>query len=884
MKKNFLLLFLMALLPLAGWAATLDKANFTAGNIEYGTAVLPTASTTVYNPGDFEQVTTEFYKDDHGEEAIPVANLATTAVGKYYIKVNGAGDYVGQSVYVDFWINGIAVSSLTITVANDPVPTYTGSQLTPAVTVKNGGTTLTLDTDYTLTYGANINAGSGAGSVKITGKGNFSGEKTVTFDIAQKAFTAANITIELGESSFIYNGDQQAPEVTVTDKASGKALAATDYAITYDDNADKPFNAKTGIQIKVTGAGNYTDASIATDAMKYDIAQATLKVTPKASKDYDGTKNLPAGNADKTANFTYQGFQKEEGVSAITLNGGSDIAIATLFTRTGANKDKAGQGTYDIDVDLTKFAATNYKFVKATGTFTIKKKAINVSVENKLNVPYGTKDEDIEYTINATGVTAAETTSIKKATKVTKAATADGEGHYALTLSVNESAATADKAVLDNYDITYGEDAYLTYAKGEIVISLKESEFTLTKEYDGELPSIGELTLDNLDVSGLADGDDISKLVLPTAEIVDASANVGTYQIKLNGATYPGGNYVIAPVSSQYKITQKELKVTISDQTMKVGDVVEDNFNKTAFKVEGLVAKDGTKDDIFELKLATSVVDGEGKIKTGTTTGNHIEFGVKTGKETVAANYILNPATPVGKLVVPAAETIVLDDTEDLSGLTAADNKNVTFTTRQLTKGVWTTMVLPFEATVRQISNALGYAIVDMLEESGDDMNFKIAMGTIPAYTPFLVKVDEDINLNTKVIGPVNIVAPIEANLTQSNDSYNFIGKLDNEAIATDFWAVGNKMSESNFEFDKYKAGKTLKALRAYITAKPGVTAAPKIFIEEPDGTVTAIQAINADGEAVPAEGWYTLSGVKLNAAPTQKGVYIHNGKKFVVK
>ena len=355
MKKNFLLLFLMALLPLAGWAATLDKANFTAGNISYGTAVLPTASTTAYTLADFEQVTTEFYKDDDGEEAIPVANLATTPVGKYYIKVNGAGDYVGQSVYVDFWINGIAVSGLDIKVANDPANTYTGSQLTPAVTVKNGTTTLTLGTDYTLTYGENISAGAGAGSVKVTGKGNFSGEKTVTFDIAKKAFTDANITIKVEESSFIYNGDPQAPEVTVTDKASGKALATTDYAIQYDGSADKPVNAKTGIQIKVTGAGNYTNAYIATDAMKYNIAQATLKVTPKAEKDYDGTKNLPAGNADKTNNFTYQGFQKEEGVSNITLNGGSDIAIATLFTRTGDKKDKAGQGTYDIDVDLSKF-------------------------------------------------------------------------------------------------------------------------------------------------------------------------------------------------------------------------------------------------------------------------------------------------------------------------------------------------------------------------------------------------------------------------------------------------------------------------------------------------------------------------------------------------
>jgi hypothetical protein len=31
-------------------------------------------------------------------------------------------------------------------------------------------------------------------------------------------------------------------------------------------------------------------------------------------------------------------------------------------------------------------------------------------------------------------------------------------------------------------------------------------------------------------------------------------------------------------------------------------------------------------------------------------------------------------------------------------------------------------------------------------------------------------------------------------------------------------------------------------------------------------------------------EGWYTVNGMKLNAAPTQKGTYIKDGKKVFVK
>ena len=30
--------------------------------------------------------------------------------------------------------------------------------------------------------------------------------------------------------------------------------------------------------------------------------------------------------------------------------------------------------------------------------------------------------------------------------------------------------------------------------------------------------------------------------------------------------------------------------------------------------------------------------------------------------------------------------------------------------------------------------------------------------------------------------------------------------------------------------------------------------------------------------------GWFTINGVKLSEQPTQKGVYIHNGRKIVIK
>ena len=47
------------------------------------------------------------------------------------------------------------------------------------------------------------------------------------------------------------------------------------------------------------------------------------------------------------------------------------------------------------------------------------------------------------------------------------------------------------------------------------------------------------------------------------------------------------------------------------------------------------------------------------------------------------------------------------------------------------------------------------------------------------------------------------------------------------------------------------------------------------------EGT-TAMSEVN--GEEVNCEEWYDLSGRRLEGKPAKKGVYIHNGKKEVVR
>ena len=66
---------------------------------------------------------------------------------------------------------------------------------------------------------------------------------------------------------------------------------------------------------------------------------------------------------------------------------------------------------------------------------------------------------------------------------------------------------------------------------------------------------------------------------------------------------------------------------------------------------------------------------------------------------------------------------------------------------------------------------------------------------------------------------------------------------------------------------------------------KPNGTAqaARRINIEFGDGEANSITLVNADSENA-ASGIYTLDGRKLSTEPMQKGMYIVNGKKIVVK
>lgn len=86
-------------------------------------------------------------------------------------------------------INKRSISTLTYSKLGNK--TYTGKQIKYAPTVKYGSKTLKNGTDYTLSYGKNKSTGKA--TVKIIGKGNYSGSITKTFYIVPKTPTSLKV-------------------------------------------------------------------------------------------------------------------------------------------------------------------------------------------------------------------------------------------------------------------------------------------------------------------------------------------------------------------------------------------------------------------------------------------------------------------------------------------------------------------------------------------------------------------------------------------------------------------------------------------------------------------------------------------------------------------
>lgn len=226
----------------------------------------------------------------------------------------------------------------------------------------------------------------------------------------------------------------------------------------------------------------------------------------------------------------------------------------------------------------------------------------------------------------------------------------------------------------------------------------------------------------------------------------------------------------------------------------------------------------------------------------------------------------------------------------------AKNNAEVTLT-KPLKAGVWNAICLPFSMTEQQVRNAFGedarIAEFKKVEESGKKDVALFGMHyyqLITAGKPCLIKPSK-VSDNYTITG-VTIDTEKALTVTDSNKKFDFVGTYAPTTMPTNSHFLGSNDGKLYY----ITTAKNISGLKAFLKPADNNSGA-KLSIafdstdNDFDNNTTGIEAIKDYTEQDAAnssanKGIYNINGqfMGTNPAILPQGIYVKNGKKFIVK
>lgn len=935
-----------------GTAKALFTANATAAdfaNIQYSIW-----DTTLETPAwsDWTDDVTTFKGTDAGSYSVKwqIANKAD-------LLANLTDD---ESAYSGTFAD-VVIAGAEITAEFDGTPAFTfnGQEQTPTIIVKSGETTLTAGTDYEISYWtdeartAQVEHPTDAKTyyIKVTGINNYrdNSVETLSYEIAKKSLAAEDVTAVVSDAEInkTYNGTAQKVSTgAVIVKAyvgtTGELtlVYGTDFTrenATLQNNTDVPAENATDEQkprFKVVGKGNYTGE-------RY----VYFNIVPKPITDNDVTFN-----DDLVAPQPYTGSQITPSTenmityNAQTLKKGEDKDFTVVY---GENKvvAKNAEGTVINGGTITITGTGNYSGT-VEKSFKITPAELTVNAKD-FSKNLGTVDPTSAQLVDGnyyeiTGFVGGENASTAG---VTGAPTFAIEDHSETTGSHNVISISVGTLSAANYTFA------ASVTKANLIIGQAVATIAATateKTYGYKLPNLvdnfGADALGFTATGMLAGADEIDKLTFTVTDAegneyaADAMLEAGEYTITPSAAHATTGSYVFTYTTAKLTIKPYIVKFVAVNQTIDYGDepglakngkwnnVSNTTWNNNRLEMwygedENNLTK-ATTDEFFTTyrlwkqdfveSLTWEVAANKPVSEPGT-----IKVNLKADYD--SKNFTVT--TDPGKVTYNDLGGLVLTSTDaDLAAIEAADgtevNVKIDFSLRNNRElagkrywkgGEWNTLTLPFDITVAELSQILGYAIVNEIDPNGYSESsgapvykFKLTMkgaygeDYLPANKPFTIKTTDDI-VGVKDFGTREIKAPRAEDLDGVNAGGGsmfkpaYAKKEVTKAANGNIWFLLGNHTKWAYITPSSENKWTILPFESYIDQNLNpASASNAIFImEDLDGT-TAIHGINVDdaenAKLNSAKGWYNLNGVKMENAPAMKGVYIKDGKKVVIK
>lgn len=247
----------------------------------------------------------------------------------------------------------------------------------------------------------------------------------------------------------------------------------------------------------------------------------------------------------------------------------------------------------------------------------------------------------------------------------------------------------------------------------------------------------------------------------------------------------------------------------------------------------------------------------------------------------------------------PVEETLDAqgNNADKINTLQEGKQYNVRLENRTFNKNKWYAMVLPFSVSQMEIKATFGKDVNILHYNNVEDKTLNLTehfYKMLVGGTPVLVKPSEDVK------NPYfsNVTLTSKEVVAIEKSGFKCTGSWDNVDFPEYSYFINAKDNSFNlFDPTKVAAGKKphAGAFRAWIISTSNNPAAAAQLnmringVEDSSETTAIWNAISADDDnaEVGSKNIYSLSGQKMNTTDTRslpKGIYIVNGKKFIVK
>ena len=740
---------------------------------------------------------------------------------------------------------------------------YKGEPIIPSrFTIKSGSKDFTkeCDKDWSLC----VNAGSATVVVTAKEESIYEGEVTI-----ENAFTIEQrpVTITANDQSFTYGSgafNDGVDQVTTSEGGLVAGHVLTDITLTASNGEIVPSEP-------TIMSSSLEDATEVTNNYAFNYVNGALNVTPitdlvtvtikgnSNTTDYDGEEHEVTGyTVVEVSNPLYQ-------VSGDNMD----------FTFSGtAQATRKEAGKTNMELTAEQFTNINEYFTSVTFDVTdgyqeILRKAVTVTAEDKTK-EYG--DEDPDWTAVVEGVVEGESEELIS--------------YYFGELTAGEVANTfvitpKGNEEQGNYTVSFVTGTLtVTPRTKEVVVHIVGANNTTN--FDGEEHEV-------IGYTATADFDlyDVNADFTFNGEAYAAQTETGTKYMGLTAENFANTNENFAKVrfdvtDGYQTITSTQVIVTITGNHRGGGVNGDEDW---AYYIDAVYTVTGYtwKADNDLYKKTDFTFSGNAKVQSKEL-GKHMMKLKKAQFENTNANFDVTFEIQDGYLDITYYKAIL--DAEVEAGVAKVINKVVgTYASkadvtvaRTFTAGKWYTICLPFNVTVAD-SPLADAEVREMSEASFNDgimtLNFE-KVTEMEAGKPYVINfasVPESLDFEgaefSKVLTDVT-VGPVTFKGT-----YTPVEFEENKSVLL--------VGDNNNLF--YPKNAYVNSLRGYFLLD-GIEAsdleeesAPAFVLNFGDATVIS----NVNMEIVSNE-YYDLSGRRIEGVPTERGIYIVNGKKVIVK